>query len=60
MLSANTEAPLSIEMLMNDVDVKSTMNRDLFEKLAEPVLKRLHKPLQQVLAIIAASCVVHV
>jgi molecular chaperone DnaK (HSP70) len=47
-LSANPEAPLNIECLMDDKDVRGTMNREKFEELAQPVLKRVLAPLQQV------------
>lgn len=48
MLSANKEAPLSVECLMEDTDFRSHITREQFEKLAEPVLERLLDPLQQV------------
>lgn len=40
-LSANPEAPISIESLMNDVDVRGFMKRDHFEQLAKPLLERI-------------------
>lgn len=49
-LSANLQAPLNIESLMNDVDVSTTLTREDLEKLVEPLLKRVHVPLEQALA----------
>lgn len=49
-LSANQVAPFNIESLMNDVDVSSKMNREELEKLVEPLLARVHVPLEQALA----------
>lgn len=48
MLSANAEAPLNIEFLMDDVDVKGHMSRDAFEGLCQPLLERFQSPLQKV------------
>lgn len=47
-LSANAEAPLAIECLMDDVDVKGTMSRDAFEGLCQPLLERFQQPLTKV------------
>ncbi|KAL9000441.1 MAG: hypothetical protein Q9169_000958 [Polycauliona sp. 2 TL-2023] len=49
-LSANAQAPLSIESLMNDVDVSSMMKRDELEALIQPLLDRATIPLEQALA----------
>ncbi|KAL8970353.1 MAG: hypothetical protein Q9197_003848 [Variospora fuerteventurae] len=49
-LSANSQAPLSIESLMNDVDVASVMKRDELEALLRPLLDRATVPLEQALA----------
>ncbi|KAL8756224.1 MAG: hypothetical protein Q9199_003074 [Rusavskia elegans] len=49
-LSANAQAPLSIESLMNDVDVSSMMKRDELEALIQPLLERATVPLEQALA----------
>lgn len=49
-LSANSQAPLSIESLMNDVDVTGMMTREEMEALVDPLLKRVHVPLEQALA----------
>lgn len=43
-LSANPEAPLNIECLMEDQDVRGKMTRDVFEELAQDVLKRVLAP----------------
>lgn len=40
-LSANAEAPLNIECLMDDADVKGHMTRDELESIAAPVLERV-------------------
>lgn len=50
MLSANTEAPLNVECLMDDQDVRGSLNRDKFEELAQPLLQRMHAPLSKALA----------
>jgi heat shock protein 4 len=49
-LSANQQAPLNIESLMNDVDVATMLKREELEGLVEPLLKRVHIPLEQALA----------
>ncbi len=49
-LSANQQAPVNIESLMNDVDVSTMMTREALEALVEPLLKRVHTPLEQALA----------
>ncbi|KAL8818599.1 MAG: hypothetical protein Q9223_002801 [Gallowayella weberi] len=48
-LSANAQAPLSIESLMNDVDVSSMMKREQLEELLQPLLDRATIPLEQAL-----------
>ncbi|KAL1560101.1 heat shock 70 kDa protein 16-like isoform X1 [Salvia divinorum] len=48
-LSANPEAPLSIECLMEEKDVKGYIKRDEFEKLASPLLERISIPCQKAL-----------
>lgn len=45
-LSANPEAPLAIECLMDDVDVKAHVTREQLEGWAAPGLERLRKALQ--------------
>ena len=49
-LSANLQAPISIESLMNDVDVQGMMKRDELEELLQPLLNRCTGPLEQALA----------
>lgn len=49
-LSANQQAPVNIESLMNDVDVSAMITRQEFEAMVEPLLARTHEPLEQVLA----------
>lgn len=49
-LSANAQAPISIESLMNDVDVHGVMKRDELEELIKPLLERAVGPLEQALA----------
>lgn len=49
-LSANTEAPLTVESLMNDIDASSNLKREKFEELIAPLLDRTAAPLQQALA----------
>ncbi|MCJ1228001.1 adenyl-nucleotide exchange factor sse1 [Toensbergia leucococca] len=49
-LSANAQAPISIESLMNDVDVSGMMKREELEELLKPLLERATAPLEQALA----------
>src|SRR5438045_3779872 len=49
-LSANAQAPLNIESLMNDVDVHTMLTRQELEALVEPLLARVNQPLEQALA----------
>lgn len=49
-LSANAEAPLNIECLMDEKDVKGFIKRDDFEKLSSNLLERLKIPCQKALA----------
>ena len=49
-LSANAQAPISIESLMNDVDVQGMMKREELEQLLQPLLERATVPLEQALA----------
>ncbi|KAK6346664.1 adenyl-nucleotide exchange factor sse1 [Orbilia brochopaga] len=48
-LSANAQAPLNIESIMNDVDVRGMLKRDEMEELVRPLLDRVTVPLQQAL-----------
>ncbi|KAI2625202.1 heat shock protein Hsp88 [Xylaria nigripes] len=49
-LSANQQAPLNIESLMNDIDVNAMVTRPEFEALVEPLLNKVLPPLEQALA----------
>ncbi|KAF9230633.1 HSP70-domain-containing protein [Melanogaster broomeanus] len=49
-LSANTEAPLNVESIMNDVDASSKLSRDEYEQPNAPILERIPGPLEQALA----------
>lgn len=49
-LSANAMAPINIESLMNDVDVRGMLKREELEELVKPLLDRAHIPLEQALA----------
>lgn len=49
-LSANQQAPMNIESLMNDVDVSGMITRQEFEALIEPVLLKVTGPIEQALA----------
>lgn len=49
-LSANASAPLNIESLMDDIDVRSILKRDELEALVKPLLDRATEPLEQALA----------
>lgn len=48
-LSANTNAPVGVESVMNDVDVQSSMTREELEKLITPLLNRVHFPIDEAL-----------
>lgn len=49
-LSANAEAPLNVESIMNDIDATSRLTREEYEKLIAGVLDRIPGPIQQALA----------
>ncbi|KAJ4703140.1 Heat shock 70 kDa protein [Melia azedarach] len=49
-LSANAGAPLNIECLMNEKDVKGFIRREEFEKLSSGLLERIKIPCQKALA----------
>ncbi|KAJ2836860.1 adenyl-nucleotide exchange factor sse1 [Coemansia erecta] len=49
-LSANSQAPITVENLMNDVDASAMYTRDEFVELIEPLLKQLESPIQQAIA----------
>jgi heat shock protein 4 len=50
MLSANPEAPMNIECLMDEKDVRGFIKRDEFEQISAPVLERVKVPLEKALA----------
>ncbi|KZV47883.1 heat shock 70 kDa protein 15-like [Dorcoceras hygrometricum] len=49
-LSANPEAPLNIECLMDEKDVRGFIKREEFEQISIPILERVRKPLEKSLA----------
>ncbi|KAF7135359.1 hypothetical protein RHSIM_Rhsim08G0221200 [Rhododendron simsii] len=49
-LSANPEAPLNIECLMDEKDVRSFIKREEFEQISIPILERVRKPLEKALS----------
>ncbi|KAL8139432.1 hypothetical protein V2J09_005453 [Rumex salicifolius] len=49
-LSANPEAPLNIECLMEEKDVRGHIKRDEFEQISMPILERVKRPLDKALA----------
>lgn len=49
-LSANAGAPINIESLMNDVDVRGFLKREELEELMKPLLDRATGPLEKALA----------
>ncbi|THG03842.1 hypothetical protein TEA_017295 [Camellia sinensis var. sinensis] len=49
-LSANPEAPLNIECLMDEKDVRGFIKREEFEKISIPILERVRKPLEKALS----------
>lgn len=48
-LSANPEAPLNIECLMDEKDVRGFIRRDEFEQLSLPILERVKGPCERAL-----------
>ncbi|KAF8400774.1 hypothetical protein HHK36_014075 [Tetracentron sinense] len=50
MLSANPEAPLNIECLMDEKDVRGFIKRDEFEQISVPILERVKGPLEKALS----------
>ncbi|XP_023761841.2 heat shock 70 kDa protein 15 [Lactuca sativa] len=49
-LSANPEAPMNIECLMDDKDVRGFIKRDEFEQISAPIFERVKKPLEKALS----------
>ncbi len=48
-LSANAEAPLSVESIMNDIDASSKLKREQFEGLISDLLSKITVPLEEVI-----------
>jgi molecular chaperone DnaK (HSP70) len=55
-LSANAESTINIECLMDDVDVKSELNREQLEEMIAPFLGRLQAVLRSALESSGARC----
>lgn len=51
MLSANLESPYNIECIMNDTDVKGTLNREQYEALCVPLVEQIMLPLKEVVSV---------
>lgn len=49
-LSANKEAPFSVESLHDDIDLRSTIDRAAFTDIAKDVFERMTQPLRDVVA----------
>ncbi|KAF2127777.1 heat shock protein 70 [Dothidotthia symphoricarpi CBS 119687] len=49
-LSANQAAPLNVESIMNDIDVRGMLKREELEELVKPMLDRATAPIEQALA----------
>jgi heat shock protein 4 len=49
-LSANTDAPINVESIMNDVDAAGKLSREEMEGLIAGVLERIQAPIKQALA----------
>lgn len=49
-LSANAQAPLNIESLMDDIDVRTMVKREEMQEMVKPLLERISVPLEQALA----------
>lgn len=49
-LSANSQAPLNVESIMNDIDASSMLKREEFEELIKDMLDRVVPPMEQALA----------
>ncbi|KAL0661484.1 hypothetical protein Bca4012_098321 [Brassica carinata] len=49
-LSANPVAPLNIECLMDEKDVRGVIKREEFEEISVPILERVKRPLEKALA----------
>lgn len=49
-LSANAQAPLNVESIMNDIDASSSLTREAFEELIAGLLEKTTVPLEKALA----------
>ncbi|KAL9678648.1 hypothetical protein QQ045_016496 [Rhodiola kirilowii] len=49
-LNANPAAPLNIECLMDEKDVKGFIKREEFEEICVPILERVKKPLEEAIS----------
>lgn len=49
MLNTNPEAPINIDSLMNDIDVRGIMKRSEFEEIIKPLLDRALEPVKKAL-----------
>ncbi|BFZ57238.1 adenyl-nucleotide exchange factor sse1 [Savitreella phatthalungensis] len=49
-LSANAQAPLSVESIMNDIDVSAMVKREELEAMVKPLLERVTAPVEAALA----------
>merc|ERR1719197_1386838 len=54
-LSANNEAGVNVECLMEDEDLASNMNRDDFEKMCQPMMDKARAVLEGVKSIMGMS-----
>lgn len=46
-LSANVNSSLNVESIMNDMDISFMVSRNQFEEWCEPLLSRVHVPLEE-------------
>ncbi len=53
--SANPEATINVECIMNDIDVAGRLSRDIFEEKSASVLERARAPLQKVTSLTLVS-----
>jgi len=49
-LSANKEAPFSVESFHDEIDLRSSISREAFTEIASDVFQRMTKPLRDVIA----------
>ncbi|RMZ71896.1 heat shock Hsp88 [Pyrenophora seminiperda CCB06] len=49
-LSANNQAPINVESIMNDIDVRGMLKREELEELIQPLIERATAPIEQALA----------